>query len=269
MRVVEKYIEGKYGDDRCEDKIAITPHYVAVIDGATSKTMDTFRGKTSGWIVAFEIANCIEELTCPNLSSYELIIHINQHLLGRTRIWGLDQSGPAKGSAGLAVYCAAKREITVVADIQCLINGELQDTSFEYDKLINNTRSAAIHAAVLEGKTLEEIAHDDVGGKAIKPLRQWQHLFQNTDINPWGFGVLNGSDEVLPFVQVFHVGEGDEVILATDGYPNVRQTLKKSEAMLAQVLLTDPLMYFIFPSSKGLKPGMCSFDDRAYVRFIA
>ena len=60
--------------------------------------------------------------------------------------------------------------------------------------------------------------------------------------------------------------EADEIILASDGYPNLFDTLKESEFFLKKVINEDPMLIRLFKSTKGVQKGQDSFDDRAYVR---
>ena len=68
-------------------------------------------------------------------------------------------------------------------------------------------------------------------------------------------------------IKVHKISESDfTIILASDGYPEVFNTLQESEDYLDYILKNDPLCYRIFKSTKGLKKGNLSFDDRAYVK---
>lgn len=70
-----------------------------------------------------------------------------------------------------------------------------------------------------------------------------------------------------------------DIILASDGYPELKSTLEESEQALHKILEEDPLLFRQFKSTKGkiVKPpsfgdhsskktGATSFDDRTYVR---
>ena len=71
-------------------------------------------------------------------------------------------------------------------------------------------------------------------------------------------------------IKVIHLSEGKhEIILASDGYPLLRPTLQQSEQDLDRLLKEDPQCCRLYESTKGLKPGNKSFDDRTYVRFQA
>lgn len=64
MKVVEHFIKGKKGLEKCEDALFISEHFVAVIDGVTSKSDFTYNGKTTGKLAAElikEQLECLEE----------------------------------------------------------------------------------------------------------------------------------------------------------------------------------------------------------------
>jgi len=80
---------------------------------------------------------------------------------------------------------------------------------------------------------------------------------------------LDGFDIGLRDLHVTDGPSGAVVILASDGYPELGPTLAASEAALEAVRREDPLCMSRFKSTKGFVDGQLSFDDRAYVRFIA
>ena len=57
------------------------------------------------------------------------------------------------------------------------------------------------------------------------------------------------------------------VILASDGYPFLGDSLQESEEALKKQLEDDPLCINSFKATKGLMRGNKSFDDRCYVKF--
>ena len=84
-------------------------------------------------------------------------------------------------------------------------------------------------------------------------------------VEPW---IVNEIPDEL--IKVIHLSEGKhEIILASDGYPLLRPTLQQSEQDLDRLLKEDPQCCRLYESTKGLKPGNKSFDDRTYVRFQA
>ena len=84
--------------------------------------------------------------------------------------------------------------------------------------------------------------------------------------------MLNGLNFAKEMVKVWTVPLGTEVVLASDGYPQVCWTQEESEAKLREIIAEDPLCLGVGVGKagvKGIMEGMESFDDRAYVRVIA
>ena len=55
-------------------------------------------------------------------------------------------------------------------------------------------------------------------------------------------------------------------MLASDGYPDLKETLAASEERLQEILDDDPLLFRKYKATKGMHEGNVSFDDRAYVK---
>lgn len=71
-------------------------------------------------------------------------------------------------------------------------------------------------------------------------------------------------------MSIYTVHEGDGIVLASDGYPELQETYQESERILQRTLIHDPLIINrLYRSTKGLTPGNLSYDDRTYIRFIA
>ena len=79
---------------------------------------------------------------------------------------------------------------------------------------------------------------------------------------------MNGGEIPEELVKVIRLSEGEhEIVLASDGYPVLKPTLQQSEQELERIMKDDPQCCRLYESTKGLKPGNKSFDDRTYVRF--
>jgi hypothetical protein len=100
----------------------------------------------------------------------------------------------------------------------------------------------------------------------ILPLLMVQGAFQNDGWSEFGRGALDGKrvpgrfrERVRPVSR--------EIILASDGYPELLGTLAESEEALAAALAADPLrIYARHPGTKAVAAGARSFDDRSYIR---
>ena len=136
------------------------------------------------------------------------------------------------------------------------------------DRLNHDLRSYILELAILQGASLAELQENDIGREAIRYNLETQFYFENRQM-PFGYPVLNGLTYDPDMAVVYPVLSGETVILASDGYPRLKPTLAESEEQLRILLDTDPLCFRENPGTKGLVPGMTSFDDRAYWRGIA
>ena len=101
----------------------------------------------------------------------------------------------------------------------------------------------------------------------ILPFLRLQSQFANAR-GPYGYFVFDGfSDPAYP-IRTVAVRPGDEVVLASDGFPLLKPTLAESEAALQRLKVEDPALISEYRSTKGFTPGYDSFDDRTYVRFV-
>jgi glycerophosphoryl diester phosphodiesterase len=127
-------------------------------------------------------------------------------------------------------------------------------------------RSAFLEIGFLEQAfSAQEVMQNDPGRAYIMPLLQKQYLAANNADSFLGYGVINGNPVPSKFIDVYPVEKGDTVILASDGYPELKSSLDESEERLQQILKEDPLFQKEFKSTKGLKDNQLSFDDRAYL----
>ena len=84
---------------------------------------------------------------------------------------------------------------------------------------------------------------------------------------PYGYDVLDGFAIHSHHVSVYPVPPQTQVVLASDGYPVLKDTLAESEKSLDELLQKDPQCLRENRGTKGLVKGNQSFDDRTYVRF--
>ena len=93
-----------------------------------------------------------------------------------------------------------------------------------------------------------------------------QGIFANTNYS-FGYSVINGGTIIPKNVKVYSVQSGDRIILATDGYPKLFDTLEASEQYLELKLKEDPDCVYSLRGTKGVSSGNVSFDDRAFIGF--
>lgn len=268
IKLIEKQLIGKRSDQTlCEDGIFIGDDFVAVIDGVTSKGKQVWNGKfTSGGyakeIIISELESMPREIDCEGFFSR---LDAAMHTAYEKDIINDDITEWLR--ACIIVYSDYRKEIWQVGDCALMINGTLFDNSKKIDTLLSELRSFTIQKYLADGGDENALYTEDVGRKAITPFINCQLSFENKYDSDFGYAVLNGHGFDTCAVVRHPVLEGDMIVLASDGYPVLCQTLEESEKALVNAVTDDPLCYKTNRGTKGIQQGYSSFDDRSYIKF--
>ena len=263
LTVIEHALVPKDGDHGAnEDALVVTDDFAFVVDGATSKTTRTYRGATGGRLVASAITEAV-----PSLPAAATLREVVDRLTEAVAETLAPEALPAeRPSAVFAAYSRARHEIWRVGDCSWRAGTRVLLGSKKLDQVAAAARATLLRAHRLAGRSLDELCRSDPGRQMILPLLREQHRFANlaTD-EPLAYGVIDGRPVPDRFLESFPF-EGDEVILATDGYPTLLPTLAETELALRDELERDPLRIERHASTKAVVPGAGSFDDRTYLR---
>src|SRR5579859_908436 len=272
--LIEQFLCAKNGrDEMCEDAIYVGRSFIAVIDGATSKTERRWEGKTGGRVAAETLkaafdhvpADATARQTVDLLAAAIQAVYTQYDLLDTVR-----QDAVQRITASFVALSLQRREIWLVGDCQCLLNQELVQNTKEVDSITANARALFLAAEIAQGKTLEELRQHDTGRAVILPLLERQMTFQNNpSAGPYWFPVIDGFQVPEEGIRLVSLPERTEtVVLASDGYPYLKDTLSASEQALQELLLHDPMLFRDYKSTKSLQAGNLSFDDRAYIKIL-
>lgn len=259
MKIIEQFIEGRQGDPaRCEDQVVLCDDFLALLDGATDEGGQYYEGMPAGLFAARRLARQITEMP-EDLTAEEAVRFLSDAL----------PEGPAKPQpqCDILLYSRQRQETWRIGTLHLLLDQVPYPSSRHIDETTSAARAAYNETLLSEGVPLEELLQNDPGRQLILPLLRRQRFFANESSSPWGYGVINGREVPGSFIEVFPVRPGTEVVFASDGYPEALSSLEASEKMLRERLQRDPLLLEHPPSTKGLRPGQTSFDDRAYLRF--
>ncbi|GER67412.1 hypothetical protein BpJC4_18830 [Weizmannia acidilactici] len=272
MKILEVFLEGKTADPLlCEDAWIVTEHFAAVIDGATAKSALVIDGMATGKFIAEQIKAAVESVENPDLDSEAFVRLIESHLYEQYKARGLlgeMQKDPNKiPAASMAAYSRYRRQIWLFGDCQAFAGKRY--TNFKpVDRLISMVRKYYIEYALLNGKTEAEFLDEDGGRSAIQPLLHMQQAFLNSEMDsPFSYSTISGFGYKMEDAKVIPVPAGvQEVVLASDGYPELFPDLAATERYLKEALAEDPLCYKKIISTKGIENGRISFDDRCYLK---
>lgn len=262
MKIIEQFIKGKKeNQDLCEDRLLVTNNFIAVIDGVTAKSSNTINGKTGGKLGADVLFDTIQKLP-KDVTVYDAVKHLTDAIA--TLYSPCEEKGWIAACA--IIYSAHHKEIWNIGDCQCIINDSLFSHEKEIDRLLSKKRADVINEALKNGMSEEEFFAKDVGREAILSQLKEQHKLANGD-GEYAYPVFNGTEIPPKMIETYKVETGDTIILASDGYPFLCNTLEESELLLQKELKENPLCYKSYKSTKGLQKGNVSFDDRAYIKF--
>lgn len=261
--VVEEFVEGKSSDRACEDLITITADFAAVIDGATDETGALYDGKSGGLIAAETLGSAIESLGRDS-TGRQFADEMTSSLKRTADANGVSTRWP---SASLVCLSFARREIWRIGDCSFLVDGEPHIGTKRIDDAAYGFRAAINASLIASGTPVEEILRTDPGAGFARPLHDLQQQLSNLE-GPWGFGCINGRPVPDQFVEVFPLANHvDEIVLASDGFPDLQPTLHESETRLQELLKIDPAAIAeLWAVGKALRPEANSVDDRAYLR---
>lgn len=269
VTVIEQSCISKYQDDgRCEDGLYLGPRYLAVVDGVTGKgTMTWPGGRTSGRFARDILIGAIDRLPADAVAA-EAITFLNSCLARacEDRRDILADRREDRPQAAVIIYSFSQNEIWAFGDCQCIINGRFYSHNKEIDGLLAQVRCFYDHSELLSGKTQEELMEEDTGRSFILPLMRRQLAFAGGE-GRYAYDILDGFDIRADRTVIHTIPKGSEIVIASDGYPQLMETLEKSEEYLSRVLAEDPLCISLVHGTKGLAKGSRSFDDRTYIRF--
>ncbi|GAB4372247.1 MAG: hypothetical protein Kow009_08290 [Spirochaetales bacterium] len=272
MREVERFLESKTPNPLdCEDMIFLNSHFAGVIDGVTSKKGSKDGIPSTGKKAAELIVNALGGI--PFDASKEFVftilnLSIREYYESRNILKEAETSKDFRCSASVVLYSSFHREVWRVGDCPFLLDGRKMVNRKHLDSLLSELRACYLETEIRMGKTIEELLYLDTGRAYIQELLSRQIVFQNADDpSPYNFEVIDGFFRHLDRIEVYPVPpETRSLVLASDGYPELKPTLRESEEHLKQIISEDPLCFRMFKSTKGVYRGNRSFDDRAYLR---
>jgi hypothetical protein len=252
----------------------ITPHYVVVIDGATSRINWRWDGLTGGRMAAQLLKAAFAQME-PGATARQAV-----DMLGSVLRQGYEQEGlletvqadpTQRVVASFVALSLTRHQIWMVGDCQCLLDQQLITNGKAIDAITANARSMFLETEIARGKTLAELLQDDTGREFICPLLERQMVFQNNpDAGQYWFAVIDGFTVPDEGIHVFPLPLATQtIVLVSDGYPFLHDTLEASKQALHALLQDDPLLFRLYKSTKGVQQGNRSFDDRTYVKLVS
>lgn len=267
MQIIETFSLGKKNKDELnEDRIVITDDFAVVMDGVTTKSCPEINGKSGGRF-AVDCGEAIIKTFKKDITAREAVDILTDGLAKEVARYVQLEKDIDKPAFALIVYSKHRKEIWRVADPFLMIDGKDYSKHLKLDEIFAAVRSLFIEISLMKGAKPEDILKDDIGRNFIKPLISQGYLFCNNTDSEYGHGVVNGDKVPDKFLEIIDASDAKEIVIASDGYPQIFPTLRESEEFLKNVLSNDRLLYKQYKTTKCVVDGNISFDDRSYVRF--
>ena len=255
-------------DEPSGDYMVDTDNFIAVIDGATPKGNRLWDRLKGDVFVARILGEAILELPA-DVDAPSAIEMLNNAVKKQYDNAGIDfETLPPEErlQASLVIYSAAKKEIWSFGDCMIRINQHNYRSMKKGDRLLSDLRAFCVEAADLQGMNVGIDLNRDYGREQILPFMMRYLWFANSD-KSFGYDVINGGSVRPERVKIYKVHEGDHVVLASDGYPKLFDTLEETEEYLRKCLEEDPECVYKLRGTKGVKAGNVSYDDRCFIGF--
>ena len=258
INIIEKCVIGKVSTELCEDGFIVTDNFAAVIDGSTSKTAKQISSEMKNGRLCMElIKKYIETSLTANATCEDFCLGISDFISevykrNQIDIRHLLEHPEERITASAIIYSKARKEIWMIGDCQCLIDGKLYTNDKPRESTIASKRADLINKGDSPSDARKAIVPD-----IIQAMKEGQNIT---------YAVIDGFPIFMQGVPIISVSDAHSIILASDGYPFLKDSLKESELLLANQLKNDPQNISHFKATKGLVEGCASFDDRCYLK---
>ena len=263
LRIIEQYVEGKLSNELCEDVVHVSENFVAIIDGATSFASYE-QGRAPGKVISELIDQYLPKIS-KELSSRLFAKELSEAVSGAlSDIFG---SGDEKPTASLIIYSAFHSEIWVLGDGWVRTQREVQRFTIPYADAYTQLRCAYLQALIRDGCSVDALLEEDPSIELILPFIRIQKSIQNRLPSPHGYGVIDGHPSCANYIRTLRVEPGEEIVMASDGYPAIADTLEEAESELKRVIGRDPLMISLYPQAKGVMKQSTELKPLGVVEF--
>lgn len=273
MKILEIHIASKTSNlFDCEDDIFISSDYIALMDGVTSKSEGNLFGVPSGKVCVDIICNALLE-AAPNLTAYQMFQFLTYSIYKKYEELNLveyfESNLSERLSSSIIIYSRYSNQVWRVGDCQYIIDNKKSKQLKKIDILHSHIRCLYLNKKLTIDDDVSKLQDFDSGREWIMPLLKNQFVLQNINSDTdWGYGAVDGFNIPTQYIEIIDISKSCTIIFASDGYPKLYPNLEESERFLFEYLKIDPLMIGEFKSTKGLKTGNMSFDDRSYIKFI-
>ena len=257
--IFENFTRGKDSLGYSEDRVITSENHFGVLDG--SRGPEDLGKETISAILDSAVEYLV---SLPATARFEDVASE----LDTITSWHKKEAGVIdfKRSGGF-VFCLYSNhfnEIWRVGDCKFRNGERVYSNMFKAEEICAAARSLILKSKLNGGLTPQDIMNSVDYHHSIDDLLLHEVSFLNVANDPLGIGAVVG-DGIPPVFQERAEARPGRLVITTDGYPKVFDTLEETEAELEALLIEDPLCIGANQQCKGLAPGLVSFDDRSFV----
>ncbi|WP_316861464.1 hypothetical protein [uncultured Cohaesibacter sp.] len=259
MKIVETFSCGKATSGYNEDKLVSSDNHFGILDGSRgpfyrgtdviAAMLDDAKGLIEHFSEDITLEACVEQLVDLAVS-HKKKAGFEDH---RT-----------SGGFVFSLYSRYHNEIWRVGDCKILNGGREFSQFWSTEDICAKARALKVHALLNKGLSVADIQALADYDHMIDDLLQVAASFLNRENDSRSFGAINGAPVPGPYIERIPTQTG-RLVITSDGYPAIHETLEQTEASLQQLLTLDPLCINENMQCKGLGPGRISYDDRSYI----
>ena len=270
MTIIEQNVTGKTSQEKCEDGIEANERFIAAIDGSTSKAVTKMSKGMSNGRYCMELVKDFITSMPADIDAYGFCEGITRRVRAVYDELEIDmnllKSNPAERMAASAVvYSTYRKQIWMIGDCQCIADGTYHDNAKPQEKTLADKRASFLTQNIGNGLTAEEVQTHDPGRDFIL-----NELIEGCKGQNITYSVIDGFDIPLDKIKIIDVEHPEQgVILASDGYPFLGDSLQESEEALKKQLedkttqITTLNKFISFSSSsysKGIEENKFKLD---------
>lgn len=253
-----------------DDRIVVTPGFLAVIDAETAKPGPADGPGAPGAPGRLADALAAALTACPPAADATTVLATLTAAAARV------QRPPVAGwtpGAVAAIVLLARRELLVLGSVHTRVDppgagygtGRWRAPGLPLDRPAAARRAALLTRYLAAGVPVAHLRATDPGRALILDELRAARAHRNRG-GPWGFASLDGTRIPRGLVTCHRLPAGPcHVTLASDGYPPAGSDRAAAEGHLARCLAVDPLCIGVLQGTKGPGPADVSFDDRSWL----
>ena len=257
--VLEQFSCGKAPNGYSDDRIILSENHYGILDGSRGPI---YEGSDVISALLDDAKAMIESMPA-TITLSALVADLIALAAAHKNAAGFEDYRTSGGFV-FCLYSDHFKEIWRVGDCKFRNKGVENSVFWQTEEICAKARAIKLNALLQNGLDVDAIMARADYDHLIDDLLKDEASFLNRGSNPFSFGAINGQPVPECYIERFPARSG-RLIITSDGYPSVLDTLNDCEQELARLLVIDPLCIAENLQCKGLSPDRLSFDDRSLI----